>query len=300
MRSVVIMAMQWQIWERVRLGLLFGLVWVVGCGATPEMEVLSAKVESGAQAILLITLDTMRADRLGFEGGPSTPALDKLAAQAIIYRRAYTTAPTRLPAHVSMMTGLYPYQHGIHENARYLPAAIPTLAQRLVEANYSSAAFVSGYPLAASFGIARGFEFYDEPATGKTERPAVETTDRALRFLSTSQAEKLFLWVHYYDPHAPYSPPADLAKAYSEDAYQGEIASMDRELGRLVAAFQQGFATRSHRILVVSDHGEGLGEGGEAQHGHLLSEGGACTHAAGRFGRSTRRRDPYFQHTKIF
>jgi len=259
-------------WIIFYLALMAGLL-VTQCGSQPETAKNDVPKPGSKPAVLLITLDTTRADHLGFEGGEATPHLDALAARSRIYRRAYTTAPTTLPAHVSMMTGLYPYEHGIHENARYLSQGIPTLAERLVQAGYRTAAFVSGYPLDATFGLGRGFETYEQPSQGAAERVADETTASAIRFLRESRESEVFVWVHYYDPHAPYQPPADLAEAYRQNPYQGEIAGMDRAIGRLLAAWASNTKGEESYILVVGDHGEGLGEGGEAQHGHLLSEG---------------------------
>lgn len=249
------------------------LMWALGCTREGEPLAQDPPADSATHGILWITMDTTRADRLGFEGGPATPALDQLAEGSLIYRRAYTTAPTTLPSHVSMLTGLYPFQHGIHENARYLNPSSETLAEVLSAKGYATAAFVSGYPLDAVFGIDQGFDQYSDPGPGNSERLAAATTAQALAYLEATSAKKLFLWVHYYDPHAPYQPPEPFASRYPGDAYQGEIASMDAALGKLVAGFRERFGKGRHQILVVGDHGEGLGEGGEAQHGHLLSTG---------------------------
>jgi tetratricopeptide (TPR) repeat protein len=168
-----------------------------------------------------------------------------------------------------MMTGLYPAGHGIHENARYLDAAHPVLAERLQQGGYRTAAFVSSFVLARRFGLARGFATYDdELAPGQVERSARETTDRALAYLSQAPAP-LFLWVHYFDPHAPYTPPEPFRSRYRDRPYAGEVAAMDEQLGRLVQAFERD-AAGPVAIVVASDHGEGLGDHGEPQHGHLL------------------------------
>jgi choline-sulfatase len=223
-------------------------------------------------SILLVTLDTTRADSLGFESDEvETPALEALAARGMRFEQALTTAPMTLPSHASMLTGLYPSQHGIHENSRYLAEDRVVLAERLGAAGYTTAAFISGYPLKRRFGLARGFDHYDDDlGQGNTERLATSTTDRALSYLSSSGKGPLFLWVHYFDPHEPYAPPEPFRSRYPASPYLAEIASMDHELGRLIEAFDQRFAEHPSRILVVGDHGEGLGEHGERLHGDLL------------------------------
>jgi arylsulfatase A-like enzyme/Flp pilus assembly protein TadD len=222
-------------------------------------------------SILLVTLDTTRADAIGPDArGTKTPAFDALAARGRLFRQAYATAPETLPSHCSLMTGLYPAGHGVHENARYLSETHPVAAERLKEGGYRTAAFVSTFVLARRFGLGRGFDLYDdEMPEGSPERTAVQTTDRALAYLARNEAGPLFLWVHYYDPHHPYAPPEPYRSRHAKDPYRGEVAAMDEQLGRLVEAFERRAAGPA-AIAVVGDHGEGLGEHGEAQHGKLL------------------------------
>jgi len=228
-------------------------------------------------SILFVTLDTTRADAAGPEAvGLSTPSFNALAARGRRYRWAYATVPQTLPSHTSMLTGLYPAGHGIHENARHLSDAQPLLAERLHAAGYRTAAFVSAFALARRFGLARGFDTYDdEQPAGVAERTAKETTDRVIAFLRGAgvggrESEKpLFLWVHYYDPHYPYTPPEPFRSRYAAQPYYGEVAFMDEQLGRLAAAFEQQ-VKGPVAIVLVGDHGEGLGEHGEQQHGNLL------------------------------
>lgn len=216
-------------------------------------------------SILLVTLDTTRADAMG----PATPAFEALARRGRRYTQAYATTPQTLPSHASMMTGLYPAGHGVHENARFLAAGQPVIAEKLKNGGYRTAAFVSAFALARRFGLARGFDTYDDEFGGdRAERTARETTDKALAYLAQNGDGPLFLWVHYYDPHYPYTPPEPYAGRYGENPYLGEVAAMDDQLGRLVAAFEA--RAGSHAIVVTADHGEGLGEHGEAQHGNLL------------------------------
>ena len=178
--------------------------------------------------------------------------------------------PETLPSHASMFTGLYPAGHGVHENARVLARDRPLAAELLQKAGYRTAAFVSSFVLARRFGLARGFDVYDdELPAGRAERSAAETTERALAYLARDAPQPLLLWVHYYDPHYPYSPPEPFRTRFAKDPYRGEVAAMDAELGRLRDAFERRAAGPA-AILVVGDHGEGLGEHGESQHGRLL------------------------------
>jgi len=251
---------------------------LAGCGAPERAQAPDGPADR--PAILLVTLDTTRADAIGPEAeGVDTPAFDALAARGRRFARAYTTAPETLPAHASILTGLLPPEHGVHENARRLPAGPALLAERLAELGYATAAFVSGFPLDRQFGLARGFAVYDdEMGPGGTERRADATTDRALAWLAAAPDRPLFLWVHYYDPHEPYDPPEPYAARHAASPYLGEVAFMDAQLGRLVAAFEEraaadGGSGGGVRIALAGDHGEGLGEHGEAFHGNLLYQG---------------------------
>jgi len=227
-------------------------------------------VEAGARArpsILLVTLDTTRADAVG---GAATPALNRLAARGRRYSYAYATVPQTLPSHASMMTGLYPAGHGVRENARFLAEGHPLLAEKLKAAGYGTAAFVSAFAVAKRFGLGRGFDVYDEDfGEGAAERDAKGTTERALAYLGSAPAQPLFVWVHYYDPHYPYTPPEPHRSRHAGNPYLGEVAFMDEQLGRVVQAFEQR-AAGAHAVVVVADHGEGLGEHGEQQHGNLV------------------------------
>jgi len=251
---------------------------LLACGPESSKPESAAKFEPRASqppSILLITLDTTRADALGFEtDSVDTPSLDALAARGQVFSQAYATAPMTLPAHTSILTGLYPSEHGIHENGRRFADSESLLAGKLQRLGYSTAAFVSAFPLAAEFGLASGFDHYDDglPAN-QSERPANETTARALDFLKQTSATPLFVWVHYFDPHEPYEPPEPFRSQYPKDPYLGEIAFMDRELGRLTSAFEARLEGKPYKIVVAGDHGQGLGDHGEALHGNLLYQG---------------------------
>jgi choline-sulfatase len=231
----------------------------------------AASGTSARPSILLMTLDTTRADAIGPEAvGVQTPAFNAIAARGRRFRQAYATVPETLPSHSSMMTGLYPAGHGIHENARFLPASYPVIAERLQKAGYRTTAFVSSFSLARRFGLARGFDLYDdELPLGRSERIARETTDLALAELGRQTEQSRFMWVHFYDPHYPYDPPEPFRTRYAQSAYLGEVASMDEQIGRLVQAFERQ-AKGPVGVVIVADHGEGLGDHGEAQHGNLV------------------------------
>lgn len=225
-------------------------------------------------SILLVTLDTTRADSVGPDAvGVETPAFNTVAQRGLRFRQAYATVPQTLPSHSSMMTGLYPAAHGVHENARYLGSNHPLIAERLRDAGYRTAAFVSAFPLARRFGLARGFEVYDDESShGRAERSAQATTERVLAYLGQDSREPLFLWVHYFDPHEPYEPPEPFRSRYPGNPYRGEIAAMDQQLGHLLQAFEERMDSPT-AVIIAGDHGEALGEHGEAEHGKLLYQG---------------------------
>jgi arylsulfatase A-like enzyme/Tfp pilus assembly protein PilF len=245
-----------------RLLILCAATFTLTCSKPPQ----AAAPAGPRPSILLVTLDTTRADAIG----SATPAFNALAARGLRFTSAYATVPQTLPSHTSMLTGLYPGGHGVHENARHLSDQQSLLAEQLKREGYRTAAFVSAFALARRFGLARGFDLYDDQTPpGLAERTAAETTGRALAYLEKKSDQPLFLWVHYYDPHYPYTPPSPFRERYAEQPYLGEVASMDEQLGRLVAAFER-LAPGSHAVVIVGDHGEGLGEHGEQQHGNLL------------------------------
>ena len=232
-------------------------------------------------SVLLITLDTTRADRLEPYGSKDveTPALSRLAGEGIVFENAVATSPVTAPSHASLLTGLYPPRHGVRNNStHYLPENIPTLAEWLAEAGYRTAAFVSSVILESRYGLDQGFEVYDDEirsgAAGRerrmtVERPAEATTDRALAWLDALGGdEPYFVWVHYYDPHIPYSPPSPWQERYPKRGYDGEIAYMDSQIGRLLQ--HRRTAAGDVIVMAIGDHGESLGEHGEKTHGLLV------------------------------
>jgi choline-sulfatase len=231
--------------------------------------------------VLLITLDTTRADRLGSYGYPlaRTPHLDGLAREGVRFARAYCPAPLTLPAHSTIMSGLFPVKHGVHNNGRELAPGIKTLAEILKGRGFSTAAFVSSFSVDSRFGIGRGFDVYDDTfstqsplKSANAERRAEETFSRFSRWLDSASGSRFFAWVHYYDPHLPYDPPSP----YKEDAagrpYDGEIAYMDHYVGAILERLREKGLLERTIIVVAGDHGEGLGDKVETGHGIFLYE----------------------------
>jgi len=256
----------------LRWAAVFAATLAAGCGGA-----------KGPSNLLLVTLDTVRADRIGAYGyaGARTPVLDRLAERGVLFEAAFCQAPLTLPSHVSLLTGTYPFFHGVRDNGYFtLTERATTLAEVLGRAGYDSAAFIGGYPLDSRFGLDQGFALYDDELSGgrgqhfgmvlNTERPASESTDRALAWLKQPRAQPFFLWMHYYDPHAEYLPPPPFDRAFAERPYDGEIAYVDQQLGRLIAALGELDLERSTVIAAISDHGESLGEHGEYEHGLQL------------------------------
>lgn len=232
----------------------------------------------GGYDVVLVTLDTTRPDRIGCYGNAAiaTPNLDQLAAGGVLFSHAYAAATTTQPTHASILTGLYPHRHGVRANAGFaLGADRVTLAELLASHGYETAAFVSSFVLNAKFGLNQGFAHYDDRAVvaalrpGFGERRADATTDAALRWLARSREAPYFLWVHYYDAHAPYQAPVRFRRG-SANPYDAEIAFVDFELGRLIQAVER--KGRPTLWVVAGDHGEALGEHGEQTHGFLVQE----------------------------
>ena len=223
--------------------------------------------------IILITLDTTRADHLGCYGSEiaATPHLDRFAETAILFENALTAVPITLPSHSTMMTGMTPLGHGVRNNGSFVLAPhLRTLAEILAEKGYTTAAFVSAFVLARQFGIDQGFRHYDDSLVN--ERSAAETTNRALRWIRGGPDGPLFLWVHYFDPHTPWVPIEPFASATRGDPYDAEISAMDASLGDLLRALDEVGLTENAHILILGDHGEGLNDHEELEHGIFLYE----------------------------
>lgn len=235
------------------------------------------------ERILLVTIDTLRADRVGAYGfkGAHTPTIDALAKDGVRFDAAMSPVPLTLPAHATLMTGLDPDRHGVRHNAVFaLEPAIPTLAERLRASGFGTAAFVGAFVLDDRFGLARGFDVYDdrigerrsgEAVVGFAERPAGEVVDAFLAWLP-SAPDRFFAWVHVYDPHSSYDPPAGFSLGFPGRLYDGEIAYVDAQLARLLDALGKRFDPAGTLVVVTADHGESLGEHGEPTHSYSLYE----------------------------
>jgi len=226
--------------------------------------------------VLLVTIDTLRADHVGVYGyaRAHTATLDRLAREGILVEDAVVQVPQTRPSHASLLTGLYPYEHGIRDNASPpLKAGTPTMATAFRAAGYDTGAFIGAYPVSRASGLQQGFATFDDPfgagekATtreAEMERRAEKVVDAALGWLRRPRTAPFFGWVHLFDPHAPYEPPA--AYVDKTQPYDGEVAYADAQLGRLLAWLDQSGLRGRTFVVVTSDHGEGLGDHGEDEH----------------------------------
>jgi choline-sulfatase len=247
----------------VRFLLLSLAVAAVSCRPTnPDAE--------PARHVLLITIDTLRADHVGAYGARQarTPALDGLARDGALFERAWAPTPITLPSHASLLSGHYPPVHGARHNGIAMSGTVETLATRFKQAGFATAAFVSAFPLDHRFGLARGFDVYDDelPRSERgrplNERPGAETVNRALAWLDARGETRVFLWVHLFEPHAPYGSAESGASVGAR--YADEVATADRELGRLLGAL--GDRAKDTLVVATADHGEAFGEHGENGH----------------------------------
>ena len=235
-----------------------------GCGQA------SAPAAGPARNILIFTIDTLRADRVGAYGysRARTPAMDALAKTGVVFDRAYAVAPITLPSHASLLTGRYPPGHGARHNGIRVDPSAPTLAEALTRAGFATAAFVGAFPLDRRFGLTRGFGTYGDRmprgAAGRpaNERPGREVADEAIAWLGEHRSSRFFLWVHFFEPHAPYGDATDGRPV--DARYDDEVAEADRQVQRVVDAL--GDARASTAIVVTADHGEAFGEHGEIAH----------------------------------
>ena len=234
--------------------------------------------------VLLITIDTLRADHLGCYGytGIQTPAIDALAKEGIRFEWAFTPVPITLPSHVSIMTGMNPASHGVLNNGEYrLDNSVKTLAQILRQHGLATAAFVGAFVLSRQFGLDQGFERYDdalrptqegahEAFSLYNERKGEMVTEASIQWLKKENPNRFFLWVHYFDPHFPYDPPQAFKSAYPDHPYDGEIAYTDHCIGLLLKELADLKVLEDTLVVLVADHGESLGEHKETTHGIFL------------------------------
>jgi arylsulfatase A-like enzyme/Flp pilus assembly protein TadD len=235
--------------------------------------------------IIFITVDTLRADHLRCYGDDQvrTPNIDSLAADGIRFTTVITPVPLTLPSHCSIMTGTYPMFHGVRDNVGYrLDPSVETLAQILKGYGYVTGAFVGAYVLDRSFGLGTGFDFYYDHFESKTDpggiinmaqqlkRPGKEVVNQALSWISRVSGHPYFVWVHFYDAHDPYAPPPPFKSEYAARPYDGEIAYVDQQVGRLVAFLKEKGLYGKTLVVLTSDHGESLGEHREIRHGYFV------------------------------
>lgn len=274
---------RWQLGAARVVAALVGCVGmcVAGCDGGSSDGEGSARRDRHKQNLLLITLDTVRADHLGCYGGEgsATPNLDRLARGGSRIERALAVAPLTLPSHATILSGTLPLTHGLRNNGGgAFPAELPTLATHFAAAGYRTAAFVGSFVLDHRFGLARGFEVYDdqmergdERVSGfEAERRGAAVAERALAWLARDDPRPFFAWVHFYDAHAPYAPPEPFATQYRDRPYLGEIAAVDGQVGRLLALLGEKGWMETTVVAAVGDHGEALGEHGELTHGLFL------------------------------
>ena len=224
--------------------------------------------------VLIVTIDTLRADRLGVYGATNvaTPNIDRLAREGAWAPQADVHVPLTRPSHVSLFTGRYPVEHGVRDNvAPPLGADVPLLSERFQRAGFATAAFIASVVLEKQSGLARGFDqYFDRLPPGSDRRPGGEVVAEAIDWIKGKP--KFFAWVHLYDPHAPYLPPGRYAAEYAGRPYDGTVAWSDELIGRLVDALRQAGVLDNTLLIVTSDHGEALGEHGEDVHGYFVYE----------------------------
>jgi arylsulfatase A-like enzyme/Tfp pilus assembly protein PilF len=267
-----------------RRGLIVFAVLIIGTALAAAWLLMRARgpapLDAGALRgynVLLITIDTLRVDRVGAYGNPAglTPTIDRLAREGVRFASARSHAPLTLPSHASLLTGRIPPRHGVRDNGTYrLDPSHPTLATTLKAAGYQTAAFVGAFVLDARFGLTRGFDLYDDfygeatiPGRAEVvERRAERVAAPAAAWIAAAQAP-WFAWVHVYDPHEPYSPPEPFSTRYPTSPYDGEVAYTDSVLGTLVEDLARAARLDRTLVVVTADHGEGLGDHHERTHG---------------------------------
>ena len=242
---------------------------MIACGREPAAP--ARNVADAPRNVLLITIDTLRPDHVGAYGDAAarTPAVDALARSGTRYDQAYATAPITLTSHASLMTGRYPPGHGARHNGMRLDMKTPTIAEAFGRAGFQTGGFIAAFPLDRRFGLIKGFQTYGDvmprDARGRpaNDRPGRTVVDEAIQWLSSRRAQRFFLWVHLFEPHAPYGDPAQAARSTIQ-RYDDDIAEADRQVGRLLDAL--GDLRAGTLIVLTADHGEAFGEHGEISH----------------------------------
>lgn len=235
---------------------------------------------------ILITVDTLRADRIHCYGFPyiETPTMDLFASKGVLFEKCIAQTPLTLPSHTSLLTGTLPLFHGVRDNGGFLvPQELLTLSEIFKEKNYQTSAFVASYVLDSKWGLNQGFDYYFDKfdlskyktiSLGNVQRRGDEVIDEALKWLDLHKQEQFFSWIHLYDPHTPYEPPSPFSEKYPNRPYLGEIAYTDSLLGRLWGYLEQNNLTDNTILVFASDHGESLGEHEESTHGFFIYQEG--------------------------
>jgi arylsulfatase A-like enzyme/predicted Zn-dependent protease len=235
---------------------------------------------------ILITVDTLRADRIHCYGFPSveTPTMDLFASRGVLFEKCIAQTPLTLPSHTSLLTGTYPLFHGVRDNGGFLvPQELVTLAEVFKEKDYKTSAFVAAYVLDSKWGLNQGFDTYFDQfdlskyksiSLGNVQRRGDEVIDEVLRWLDQHKNERFFTWVHLYDPHTPYEPPSPFREKYPKRPYVGEIAYTDSQLGRLWGYLEENNLIDNTILVFAADHGESLGEHQESTHGFFIYQEG--------------------------
>lgn len=240
-------------------------------------------MDAGFRNLLLITLDTTRADRMGAYGyaHAKTPNFDRLAREGILFEQCMAVAPITLPSHASILTGLYPSRHGARNNGTHqLAARVPTLAEQLQQAGFATGAVVSSLVLDSRWGLDRGFDHYDDDLSQAEPTPlfmfretrAQDTARRAVHWLRKQAEGRFFLWVHFYDPHADYDAPEPFRRQCPRSPYDAEIAYADAGIGEILESLRTSGELQNTLVVVTADHGESLGEHGETTHSVFVYE----------------------------
>jgi arylsulfatase A-like enzyme/Tfp pilus assembly protein PilF len=255
---------------------------VLAAGAIALRRAPAIRREAGLN-VLLVTIDTLRADALGAYGNAkaSTPHIDRLAAEGVRFDSAHAQTVLTLPSHANILSGLHPFDHGIRDNAGFrFPRERETLATILKARGYRTAAFVSAFPLDSRFGLQRDFDVYDDRFTNADtrtpfvmeERRGSDTAALAQAWIAAQGEAPFFCWVHLYDPHYPYAPAEPFASRFKEDPYLGEVAAADAALGTLLDPLIAAGAGGRTLVVFTADHGEALGDHGETTHGIFAYE----------------------------
>src|SRR3982751_1126231 len=254
----------------------------VKAGSGVDLGALPSGVSRDKLNLVIITLDTTRADRMGAYGNKEveTPAFDRLAREGVLFDQAVSVAPLTLPAHSSMFTGKFPPEHGVRDNGGFFlgPEQV-TLAEILKSRGYRTGGFVAAYVLDSKWGISQGFDTYFDKfdlseakgvSLGAIQRPANEVVDQALPWIESAHGQPFFAWIHLYDAHSPYRPPEPFATKYKGHPYNGEIAFTDSQVARVIQSLESHGLYDRTVVMVLGDHGESLGDHGEAAHGFFI------------------------------